>query len=81
MDCISNKRCYDTAEQAEDALLRSHMQYQHHQGPVNFYRCDYCHAYHLTSKGDVHNSLKSSDNKSKIKLGQEASYWEDKFKK
>ncbi|MBL3658345.1 hypothetical protein [Fulvivirga sediminis] len=83
MDCISKKRCYDTPEQAEDALLGSHIRYNHskNSGPINYYKCEHCGCYHLTSQGETNSALTSKNNKSKIKLAQEASYWEDKFRR
>lgn len=81
MNCISRKVCYDTREQAEDALLRARAQYaSSHVGPVAVYHCPHCECYHLTSKGEESDVLQSKKTLQKINLQREADYWESKMK-
>ena len=56
MRCTSGKRIYVTETLANDALLEAHVQFDYRvgTGPVNFYKCDDCGNYHLTSKGPMH---------------------------
>ncbi|WP_157493990.1 hypothetical protein [Fulvivirga imtechensis] len=82
MDCTTRKTCYNTKEQAEDALLRARAQYPSSSGagPVAVYHCAYCSCYHLTSKGEVSDLLRSKNTRQKIDLQREANYWESKMK-
>lgn len=81
MKCVTHKICYYSKTQAEEALvhLRGKYQYSPDQGPVSVYQCSDCGCYHVSSKGEVSDVLKSEDNQRKIKLQKEADYWEKKY--
>lgn len=78
MGCSSKKVCYNSPEEAEEALLQARAKYRH--GPVAFYECEFCGQYHLTSKGDKHIGLETKEEEERIQKEQEARFWEDKFK-
>ena len=83
MKCISKKVCYSSKGQAEEALIYTRSKYssgsRSGSGPVAVYLCPDCNYYHMTSKGEKSDVL-TSEEKNKIKLQQEAVYWNDKFK-
>ncbi|MEQ6119878.1 hypothetical protein [Reichenbachiella sp. MALMAid0571] len=83
MNCVTNKRCYETKEMAEEALIQNRSRNHHapNTGPVNVYHCHECGNYHFTSKGPSSEILNAEDVKRKIALGKEASYWEDKYRR
>lgn len=82
MECTTRKICYITKDQAEQALLGTRARYSSaaNPGPVAVYRCPLCECYHLTSKGDESDVLRSADSQRKIDLQREAYYWEGKIK-
>lgn len=82
-NCSTNKRCYDSKEIAEEALLQNRAYYNHNglSGPINVYQCDICGSYHFTSKGEPSAILQSGVNQQRIHLQKEANHWESKFKK
>lgn len=78
MSCSSKKVCYNSAEEAKEALTQARAKYRH--GPVAFYKCEFCGLYHLTSKGEAHKNVDSEEEKERIRKEQEARFWEDKFR-
>lgn len=80
--CPTQKRVYDSAVQAEQALLemQGRVHFRPGEGPVGVYQCDLCGGYHLTSKGPVNASLASHLNEGSIALQREANYWLGKLK-
>ena len=83
MKCISGKTSYHTKEMAEEALIQHRSRHFHRltSGPINVYQCDDCGEFHFTSKGPIHPLLQSEDIQKEIKLAQEASHWEGKFRR
>lgn len=83
MKCSTHKVCYETREMAVEALIQNRSRYHHasNSGPLNVYQCDSCGLFHFTSKGPAHEALTSEENKKRIELGREASYWEDKYRR
>ncbi len=81
--CVTNKKMYPSAEIAEDALIeaRTHYNFSSQKGPIAIYRCEECGAYHLTSKGEMNEKLKSYIATGKISLQKEANHWMNKIKK
>jgi len=79
-NCPTGKRSYSSSSLAEEALIQSHIIGNHREGngPKNYYKCDYCGNWHLTSKGDV--SLINGDVKKRIEKEKKAYEWERKFK-
>ena len=80
--CPTRKRTYDSAVQAEQALLelQGRKEFRAGAGPIATYRCDICGGYHLTSKGTVNPSLASQLRDGSIERLREANRWIDKLK-
>jgi len=80
--CSSRKRTYDTAAQAEHALLelQGRSEFRAGDGPVGVYRCDICGGYHLTSKGSMNPTLASQLRDGSIQRQREVNRWIDKLK-
>ncbi|MEJ1239907.1 hypothetical protein WBG78_17340 [Chryseolinea sp. T2] len=79
--CASRKRVFDSAVQAEQALvdLQGSQKFQPGEGPVAIYRCDMCGGYHLTSKGPANPFLVSQQKSGAIDKQREANRWIEKF--
>jgi hypothetical protein len=81
--CITGKRTFSTAEQAEGALLEAYMRFDYAEGrgPVAIYRCDDCGEFHLTSKGPMNEKLSVYLASSKLKRDKQAHEWMEKLKR
>jgi hypothetical protein len=81
--CITHKRCYQTKELAEEALIdaRIRFDYSSGHGPVALYRCDDCGYYHLTSSGPMNERLADAINKGTVNKHKQAADWLRKIKK
>lgn len=77
MFCPSKKREYLSKQEAEEALIQHHIQFDFSpgQGPVNVYRCDRCEAWHFTSKGETASILNDPDVKKRIAREKLGSGW------
>ena len=81
MKCRSGKRAYQTEQEAEEALLGVRINFYHDaSGPVNYYLCEDCGSYHLTSTGTTHPMLDDEDVLARIKLERESQEWERKLR-
>lgn len=82
MKCQTGKVSYDHEEIALEALVQNRARYNHTEGsgPINIYQCEDCGSFHFTSRGPMNQALASDENLARIKLGRQASFWEDKFK-
>jgi len=82
MRCSSGKRAYTTETLANEALLQAHVlfNYRAGTGPVNYYKCEDCGAYHLTSQGLMNAQLTEALANGTIKKLKTAAEWNDKFK-
>jgi hypothetical protein len=78
MECLSHKVCYISEEEAQEALIQAHVKFMH--GPINFYLCNNCGSYHLTSKGERNNELDSEATKDRIIKERKALSWEERLK-
>jgi hypothetical protein len=83
MKCISHKRIYQTHQLAVDALInaRTHFDYAPNAGPIAVYQCEDCGYFHLTSKGEINETLAKHLKDGKIQLEKEANRWLHKLKK
>ena len=81
--CISHKKCYQSQDLAEDALIeaRTSFEYTKGNGPIAVYRCDDCGYFHLTSRGAINQRLADSMKSGKIQLQKEANKWIGKMNK
>ena len=68
-----SKREFQTKTQAEEALIQSHIIFT--STAINYYQCDTCDQYHLTSKGSRNPILDDNDVKQKIKREQQSREW------
>lgn len=82
MRCSSGKRAYTTEALAIEALLQAHVlfNYRTGTGPVNYYKCEDCGAYHLTSQGLMNEQLTKALADGSIKKLRTAAEWNDRFK-
>jgi hypothetical protein len=80
--CSSGKRTFDTAVQAEQALLelQGRSDYASGNGPVGYYLCP-CGGYHLTSKGPINSRLADQMRNGNIDRQREAGHWLKKLDK
>ena len=74
---------YQHYEQAVEALLeaRTRFDYARNTGPIAVYQCEDCGHYHLTSQGEMNETLARHLANGKIQLQAEANRWIDKLKK
>ena len=81
--CPSGKKLYATAQLAEDVLIElwTRNAYHNNQGPVNYYQCEDCGNYHLTSKGSMNEKLAQYLASDQVRIQREATRWLDKLKK
>ena len=77
MDCVTGKVCFETKEQAEEALVNNRIRYN--SGPTTFYQCNDCGFFHFTSQGSEHSSLSDEETKDRIDRERDAGFWEDKL--
>ena len=82
LKCRTGKRVYQTESLAEEALIDAHSRNQYAgTGPIAAYQCEECGYYHFTSKGPMNKRLAEQIANGKIKLQQQASEWNRKWKK
>ena len=83
MNCVSGKKSYPDEIIAEEALIGAHIQFDYGKGsgPVNFYRCEDCGNYHLTSQGQMNERLAQLLKDGQIYKMKEASRWEGKLRR
>ncbi|WP_109832561.1 hypothetical protein [Reichenbachiella versicolor] len=76
MKCITGKKCHETEELAEEALIENHIHFNHPKGsgPINIYLCEHCGHYHFTSQGEPHYILE--EKASYIAAQKRARDWE-----
>jgi len=79
-NCPTGKRSYLSAAIAEEALIQSHVIGNHREGsgPINYYQCELCGNWHLTSKGD--SILIKEELKKRIDREKNAYEWEKKLR-
>ncbi len=81
--CPTHKKIYPSEAIAEDALLEAHVRFDYGKssGPIAIYQCDECGYYHFTSKGIINAKLATFLNSSSKKIEDEATRWQNKWKK
>lgn len=82
MKCQTGKVSYDNEQIALEALVQNRIRNNHSEGsgPTNIYRCEDCGTFHFTSRGPMNEALNTEENLARMKLGNQAGFWEDKFK-
>jgi hypothetical protein len=79
MRCVTGKNGYYSEEEAEEALIRSQINFA--TAAVNYYLCHDCEEFHLTSQGEVHPLLKDPAIIRRIKEEQRSQEWERRFRR
>lgn len=80
-DCSTGKICHMSQEVAEEALVenRARNNFDHAAGPINIYKCEICHYFHFTSKGNPREMLSDPVVQRKIERMKIQNHWERKF--
>lgn len=79
MDCPTGKNQYNTKFLAEMSLIDIHIHrnFLPDQGPQNVYQCEFCGAWHLTSKSPKRSKrLQEMIDSGEMKRKQQARRWE-----
>ena len=75
-DCSTKKIGYTSSNSAITALLELNL--KSIGGPINYYKCEICGQYHLTSKGPAIRELSKAKNNSST--NNDVAKWIKKFK-
>ena len=80
-ECTTGKKCFDTKDQADQALINIHAlgNFRAGSGPIAVYQCEDCNYWHFTSKGNKSSLLDDPEVKDHIKKTQQSRFWEDKL--
>jgi len=79
MKCITGKNGYYREEEAQEALIRSHIRFP--KAAVSYYLCPDCGEYHLTSQGEEHPLLRDPEVRQRIRREQQAQEWRERFRR
>ena len=79
MSCSTSKNGYNSEEEAQEALIRSHIRFT--KAANSYYLCTDCGEYHLTSQGEQHKLLKDREVQERIKREQLSQEWEGRFRR
>ena len=71
--CLSKKVAYDSNFEVEEALIYSQINFE--SGATNYYKCDLCGCYHLTSNSELNPILNDDEVKKRISNGRTAIRW------
>jgi len=77
MGCSNNKKSYYLESEAQEALIRSNIRFV--KAAVNYYVCDQCSEYHLTSKGETNLLLNDLTIKERINKERQLQDWSESF--
>ena len=79
MSCSTGKSCYFTEEEVREALIRSQIRFL--KAASNYYQCNDCGEYHLTSRGGQHPVLSEPAVQKRIKQERQSQDWEERFRR
>ena len=79
MDCSTKKNQYYTEDEAVEALIRSHIRFN--KPALNYYLCDECTHYHLTSRREKHPLLNQPEVIERIKKEQQFQDWSNRLRR
>ena len=79
MACHSGKKGYYTEPEVQEALIRSQISFR--SSATNYYVCDSCGEFHLTSKAGIHPLLKDPQVKARIQREQREQEWSQHLKR
>ena len=75
--CSTGKVAYDSTFEVEEALIYSQINFE--SGATNYYKCDFCTSYHLTSSREIHSLLFDEEVKKRILKERNANTWKGKY--
>ncbi len=79
MKCVTGKNGYYNEDEVQEALIRSHIRFP--RAAVNYYLCQDCGEYHLTSQGERHPILDDPQTRQRIQREQQEQDWLARFRK
>ena len=79
MGCVTGKNGYYSEDEANEALIRSHISFS--KPAVNYYLCNDCGEYHLTSQGVINPLLDNPEIKDRIRKEKQSQDWEGRFRR
>ena len=79
MSCITNKKGYYTEPEVQEALIRSQIGFR--TSATNYYVCEECGEFHLTSKAGVHPLLKTQEVQERIRKEQQEQDWNQRLRR
>lgn len=79
MSCSTGKNSYYTEEEVQEALIRSHIKFI--KAANNYYRCNDCGEFHLTSQGALHSLINEPKVQNRIKRERRSQEWEGRFRR
>ena len=78
MNCPTGKNGYYTEPEVQEALIRTQISFR--SSATNYYVCEECGEFHLTSKAAKHQLLSDADVIARIAREQREQDWSGKFK-
>lgn len=78
MNCNTGKKGYYTEPEVQEALIRSQISFR--SSATNYYVCEACGEFHLTSKAGKHPILKDPEVLKRISIEQREQDWSQRFK-
>ena len=72
--CPSRKIIYYNEQEAKEGLIKLHVKYLN-SSTRTFYTCSQCGYFHLTSSGEIDDTLKQAQQTGRINQLSEADYW------
>ena len=79
MRCVTGKNGYYSESEVQEALIRSHI--RSNQGAKNYYQCEDCNEYHLTSQGAENPLLQEAEVQARIKQERRVQEWEGRLRR
>lgn len=79
MSCSTGKNGYYTEEEVQEALIRSHIKFI--KAAINYYQCNDCGEFHLTSQGALHSLINKPKVQERIKRERRSQEWEGRFRR
>jgi hypothetical protein len=75
--CSTGKVAYDSTFEVEEALIYSRINFE--SGATNYYQCNSCECYHLTSSREKHPLLDDEGVKNRILKERKANIWKGRY--
>lgn len=79
MTCSTGKNGYYTEKEVQEALIRSHIKFN--KAAINYYQCNDCGEFHLTSQGALHSLINEPKVQERIKRERRSQEWEGRFRR